>query len=66
MSPDEHDDFMVVGWKVAKKLPKWVHNADSWIDFFNRKEPNKNEVVETHEVNEGAGENKEEEEEDKK
>jgi hypothetical protein len=34
VSPDEHDDFMVVGWKVAKKLPKWVHNADSWIYIF--------------------------------
>jgi hypothetical protein len=22
VSPDEHDDFMVVGWKVSKKLPK--------------------------------------------
>ena len=22
MSPDEPEDFMVVGWKVAKKLPK--------------------------------------------
>ena len=34
VSPYEHDDFMVVGWKVAKKLPKWVHNVNSWIDFF--------------------------------
>ena len=37
VNPDEHDDFMVVGWKVLKKLPKWVHNADSWIDFINGK-----------------------------
>ena len=22
--PDERDGFMVVGWKVLKKLPKWV------------------------------------------
>jgi hypothetical protein len=22
VSPDKHDDFMVVGWKVAKKLSK--------------------------------------------
>jgi len=66
VSPDEHDYFMVVDWKVAKKIPKWVHNAHSWIDFFNIKEPNENEVVETHEVNKVAGENKEEEEEDKK
>ena len=29
VSPDEHDNFIVVGWKVSKKLPKWVHNADS-------------------------------------
>jgi len=64
VSPDEHDNFMVVGWKVSKKLPKWVHNADSWIDFINGKEVDEKEVVETHEVNKGAGEDKEEEEED--
>jgi hypothetical protein len=38
VSPEERDDFMVVGWKVAKKLPKWIHNANSWIDFINGKE----------------------------
>ena len=65
VSPDEHDNFMVVGWKVLKKLPKWVHNANSWIHFINRKEVDEKEVVETHEVNEGAGEDEEEEEEDK-
>ena len=32
MSPDEHDDFMIVGWKISKTLPKWVRNAKSWID----------------------------------
>ncbi len=64
MSPDEHDNFMVVGWKVSKKLPKWVHNADSWIDFINGKEVDEKEVVETHEVNKGAKEDKEEEEGD--
>ena len=35
VSPNEHDDFMVVGWKVAKKLPSWVCNANSWSDFMN-------------------------------
>jgi hypothetical protein len=65
VSPDDHDNFMVVGWKVSKKLPKWVHNAYSWIDFINGKEVDEKEVVETHEVNEGAGEDEEEEEEDK-
>ncbi len=24
VSLDERDNFMVVGWKVAKKLPNWV------------------------------------------
>ncbi len=33
VSPDERDDFMVVGWKVAKKLHKWICNANSWIDL---------------------------------
>ncbi len=41
VSPEERDDFMVVGWKVAKKLPKWIHNANSWIDFIKRKEEDK-------------------------
>ncbi len=35
VSPNEPEDFMVVGWKVGKKLPRWVRNADSWIDFIN-------------------------------
>ena len=29
----EYDDFMVKGWKVSKKLPKWVENTNSWISF---------------------------------
>ena len=33
----EYDDFMVKGWKVSKKLPKWVENANSWISFINGK-----------------------------
>ncbi len=37
VSPDEPDDFMVVGWQVAKKLPRWVRNANSWIHFIHRK-----------------------------
>jgi hypothetical protein len=35
VSPDEPDNFMVVGWTVAKNSPRWVCNADSWIDFIN-------------------------------
>ncbi len=42
VSPDERDDFMVVKWKVAKKLPEWICNANSWIDFINGKEDNEN------------------------
>ncbi len=41
VSPDEPDNFMVVGWKVVKKLPKWVCNANSWIDFINKKKRRK-------------------------
>ncbi len=26
VSPDERDDFMVVGWKVTKILHNWVRN----------------------------------------
>ncbi len=63
VSPDEHDDFMSVGWKVSNKLPKWVLNADSLIDF-NGKEVDENDVDKTPEINEGAGDDKEEEEEE--
>ncbi len=38
VSPDEPDNFMVVGWKVAKKLPTWVCNANNWIDFREKRE----------------------------
>ena len=37
VSPNKSDDFLVVGWKVVKKLPSWVCNANSWIDFMNGK-----------------------------
>ena len=49
VSPDEHDNFMTVGWKVSNKLPKWVLNADSWIDF-NGKELDENDVDQTLEI----------------
>jgi hypothetical protein len=45
-SPDEPYKFMVVGWKVAKKLPRWVCNANSWIDFINGKEEEEKEEEE--------------------
>ncbi len=35
VSPNKRDDFMVVGWKVIKKLPNWVRNANSLIYFIN-------------------------------
>ncbi len=43
VSPDERDDFMVVEWKVVKRLPKWIRNANSCIDFISGKEDNENE-----------------------
>ncbi len=42
VSPDEQDEFMVVGLKVVKKLPKWICCANSWIDFISGKESNEN------------------------
>ena len=63
VSPDEHDDFMIVGWKVSKTLPKWVRNANSWIDFNNGKEEDESEVVEAYEVGKVGGEDDEDEEE---
>ncbi len=60
VSPNEPDDFMVVGWKVAKKLPRCVCNANSWIDFISRKE----EEEEEEEEEEAEEDDKEEEEEE--
>jgi hypothetical protein len=55
---------MVVGWKVAKKLPRWVCNANSWIDFINRKE--EEEKKEEEEAEEDDKEEEEDEEGDEK
>lgn len=40
----DYEDFMIKGWKVSKKLPEWVHNADSWIDFINEKDVDDMEI----------------------
>jgi hypothetical protein len=29
LSPNKRDNFMAVGWKVAKKRPNWVCNTNS-------------------------------------
>ncbi len=55
VSHDEPDNFMVVGWKVPKKLPRWVCNANSWIDFINRKEEKEKEEVEEVEEDDKRG-----------
>ncbi len=66
MSPNEPDNFMLVGWKVAKKLPTWVGNANSWIDFINGKdEEEEDEKEEEEEDDKEEEEAKEVEEEDK-
>jgi hypothetical protein len=49
VSPDEPGNFMVVGWKVAKKLPMWICNANSWIDFINGKEEEEEDEEEEEE-----------------
>jgi hypothetical protein len=59
MSPEERDDFMVVGWKVAKKLPTWIHNANSWIDFINRKEEDEKKQGADNKDDKEEGEEKE-------
>jgi hypothetical protein len=66
VSPDEHDNFMTVSWKVSNKLPKWVLNTDSWIDIIG-KELYENDVDKTLKINKGIGgdeEEKDEEQED--
>ena len=46
----EYEDFMVKGWKVSKKLPEWVNNADSWIAFINGKDVDDMEVDEAQDA----------------
>ncbi len=66
VSPNEPDDFMVAGWKVVKTLPTWVCNANSWIDFINRKEEEEeDEKEEEEEDDKEEEEEKDLEEEDK-
>jgi hypothetical protein len=64
VSPDEQDNFMIVGWKASKKLPKWVGNADSWIDFINLKEGTGDNEEEEEEEGEDVEEEKQEEEDE--
>ncbi len=66
VSPDDGDDCMVLGWKVAKKLPQWSHNADSWIDVINRNDDKDDAEEESNanEKEEHPGNNEEEQEED--
>jgi hypothetical protein len=59
VSPDERDDFMVVGWEVVKKLPKWICNADSWINFISGKEKDKNKQGTDNEDGKEGGEEEE-------
>jgi len=55
---------MLVSWKVSKTLPKWIHNANSWVVSINEKEADEVEVVEPYEVSKAGGEDEEDEEED--
>ena len=63
----EYEDFMVKGWKVSKKLPEWVNNADSWIAFINGKDVDDMEVDEAQDaykvVKGGRGKEDEDDEE---
>ena len=50
----EYDDFMVKGWKVAKKLPGWVLNANSWTSFINGKDVDDMEATEAKDAYKGV------------
>jgi len=50
----EYDDFMVKGWKVAKKLPVWVLSADSWTSFNNGKDVDDMEAIEAKDAYKGV------------
>ena len=64
VNPVEQKNRMVVGWKVSKTLPKWIHNTNSWVDFINEMRANEVKVVKPFEVGRAGGENEENEEED--
>jgi hypothetical protein len=66
VNPDDGDDCMVSGWKVAQKHPKWCHKADSWIDVINRNDDEEDGEEEdaANENKEHSGNNEEEEDED--
>ena len=63
VNPVEQNNFMVVGWKVSKTLPKWIHNANSWFVFIDEMGADEVEMVEPSEVSKVGGEYKEEEQE---
>jgi hypothetical protein len=31
------NSFIVNGWKVARRIPKWIHSFNAWNDFMNAK-----------------------------
>jgi hypothetical protein len=31
------NNFIVNGWKVARRIPKWIHGYDAWINFMDEK-----------------------------
>ena len=64
VNPVEQINFMVVGWKVLKTLPKWIHNANSWVVFIDEMGADEVKMVEPSEVGKMGGEHKEEEQED--
>ena len=33
----DKNNFIVSGWKVARKLPNWIHNNHEWDEFLNKK-----------------------------
>jgi hypothetical protein len=61
VNPLEQNNFMVVGWKVSKTLPKWIHSANSWVVFIDEMGADEVEMVDTSEVSKIGGEHKEEE-----
>ena len=63
VNPVEQNNFMVVGWKVLKTLPKWIHNTNSWVVYIIEKGANEVDVVEPYEVGKAGGKDEEDEEE---
>ena len=49
-NPVKQNNFIMVGWKVSKTLPKWIHNSNSWVVFIDEMGADEFKMVEPSEA----------------